>query len=87
MPPAETLICFSSKRIEIHPCPQCRYPMTHISDKSSNSITGLRSFHCFNCDDAGKSRFLCPGSVHLFEVRTELSAASTEVCPLATCTA
>ena len=63
VPPAETQICFSSNGIEVHPCPQCRYPMTQISDKSSNSFSGLRSFHCFNCDDAGRSRFLCQGSV------------------------
>jgi hypothetical protein len=55
VPPAETLICFSSKRIEIHPCPQCRYPMTKIADNSSHSNSGVRSFHCFNCGGAGRS--------------------------------
>ena len=60
MPPAETLICFSSKRIEIHSCPQCRHPMTQISDNSSQSNSGMRSFHCFNCDGAGRSSLSLP---------------------------
>ena len=61
MPPAESLICFSSKRIEIHPCPHCRYPMTQISDTSSHSNLDMRSFHCFNCDNAGMSSLSMPG--------------------------
>jgi hypothetical protein len=61
VPPAESLICFSSKRIEIYPCPHCRYPMTQISDTSSQSNSDMRSFHCFNCDSAGMSSLSLPG--------------------------
>jgi hypothetical protein len=55
VPKAESLICFSSKRIEFHPCQNCRYPMTLISDNSSHSNSDISNFHCFNCDSVDRS--------------------------------
>jgi hypothetical protein len=49
MPAAAPLICFTSKRFEIHPCPNCRYPMTLISGNSSHPNSDTHNFHCFNC--------------------------------------
>jgi hypothetical protein len=47
MPTAEPLFCFTSNRIEIHPCLNCRAPMTLISGNSSHSSSDVRNFHCF----------------------------------------
>jgi hypothetical protein len=48
--PMEPLFCFTSNRIEIHPCKNCRAPMTLISDNPFQSNSDLRTFRCFNCD-------------------------------------
>jgi hypothetical protein len=61
VPLTESLICFSSKRIEMHPCPHCFYPMTLISDTSSRSNLKMRRLYCFNCDSAGMSSLSLPG--------------------------
>jgi len=46
---SDTLFCFASSKIEIHPCPNCRAPMlARIS--SAGLDTNERTFECFNCD-------------------------------------
>jgi hypothetical protein len=55
MDAVEPLFCFTSNRIEIHPCSNCRAPMTLISGNTSRSGSDMRAFHCFNCDSAGTS--------------------------------
>ena len=51
MPESEPLFCFTSNRIEIRPCPNCRAPMTLIRINSAPSNLEMRTFECFNCDD------------------------------------
>jgi hypothetical protein len=55
MPAAELLFCFTSNRIAIHPCPDCRAPMTLVYSNSSRTNTDMRTFQCFNCDSADRS--------------------------------
>jgi hypothetical protein len=45
-----SLFCFTSNKIEIHPCPDCRAPML-IRINSARSDFDERTFECFNCDD------------------------------------
>jgi hypothetical protein len=61
MPTAEPLFCFTSNRIEIHPCLNCRAPMTLISGNSSHSSSDVRNFHCLNCDSADMNSLHRPG--------------------------
>jgi hypothetical protein len=80
MSAAEPLFCFTSDRIEIHPCPNCRAPMTSISSTSSRSNSEERTFQCFNCDSADRRSFPQLGACLRYEAR--IAAASTEVCHL-----
>jgi hypothetical protein len=63
MPAAEALFCFTSNRIEIHPCSNCRTPMTLVSSNSSRSNFEIRTFQCFNCDSDRNSFPLLDASV------------------------
>jgi len=62
MPAAESLFCFTSNRIEIHPCLNCRAPMTLISGDSPQSNPHIRIFRCFNCDSVDRSPLLRSGT-------------------------
>jgi hypothetical protein len=77
MSAAEPLFCFTSDRIETHPCPNCRAPMTSISSTSSRSNFEERTFQCFNCDSADRSSFPQLGACQRYEAR--IAAASTDV--------
>src|ERR1700722_10616517 len=57
MPTAEPLFCFTSNRIELHPCSHCRAPMTLVSSNSSRSNSRIRTFQCFNCDSVDDNSF------------------------------
>jgi hypothetical protein len=46
---SDTLFCFASSKIEIHPCPNCRAPML-ARINSAGLDTNERTFECFNCD-------------------------------------
>src|ERR1700756_1159434 len=62
MPAAELLFCFTSNRVEIHPCSNCRAPMTLVSSNSSRSNTDNVSIAIVLTG----VRFL--GSAQLFEI-------------------
>ncbi len=49
MSASESLICFTSNTIEIHPCPDCRAPM--LVRINSAPDFDVRRFECFNCDN------------------------------------
>jgi hypothetical protein len=51
MPASEPLFCFTSNKIEMHPCPNCRAPMMISRINSTRSDLDARSFECFNCDN------------------------------------
>jgi hypothetical protein len=46
---SDSLFCFASNKIEIHPCPNCRAPML-VRINSAGLDTSVRTFECFNCD-------------------------------------
>jgi hypothetical protein len=46
---SDPLFCFTSNRIDIHPCPNCRAPML-VRSKPAGEDLGVRTFECFNCD-------------------------------------
>lgn len=46
---SDTLFCFASSKIEIHPCPNCLAPML-ARINSAGLDTNERTFECFNCD-------------------------------------
>jgi hypothetical protein len=52
MPASESLFCFTSNKIDFHPCANCRAPMMLVC---INSDLELRTFECFNCDGADKN--------------------------------
>lgn len=45
---SDSLYCFASTKIEIHPCPNCRAPML-VRINSAGPDTNVRMFECFNC--------------------------------------
>jgi len=55
MPESVRLFCFTSNRSEIHPCPNCRGPLTLIRTNLAPSNLEMRTFECFNCDDANNN--------------------------------
>jgi hypothetical protein len=77
MSAAKQLFCFTSNRIEIHSCPNCRAPMTLVSGTSSRSNSAVRRFQCFNCDSADRSSFPRLGACLKYEA--EIAAASNEI--------
>jgi len=49
MPVSDSLFCFTSNKIDIHPCPDCRAPML-VRINSTALGWGVRTFECFNCN-------------------------------------
>jgi hypothetical protein len=50
MSASEQLFCFTSNKIDVHPCPNCRAPML-VRIKPAGPGLSVRAFECFNCDD------------------------------------
>jgi hypothetical protein len=55
MPASEPLFCFTSNKIEVHPCANCRAPMMLVRINSARLNLEMRTFECFNCDGVDKS--------------------------------
>jgi hypothetical protein len=55
MPASEPLFCFTSNKIEVHPCPTCRAPMMLVSINSARLTFDMRTFECFNCEVVDKN--------------------------------
>jgi hypothetical protein len=51
MSSSDQLFCFTSSKIDSHPCPNCRAPMVLVQINSSDSNLNGRTFECFNCDN------------------------------------
>jgi hypothetical protein len=49
MPAPDSLFCFTSNKIDSHPCPNCRAPML-VRINSAGPDLSVRRFECFNCD-------------------------------------
>jgi hypothetical protein len=47
---SDSLFCFTSNKIDIHPCPKCRAPML-VRVNSAGPDLSERTFECFNCDN------------------------------------
>jgi hypothetical protein len=45
-----SLFCFTSDKIDIHPCPNCRAPMLFRINPAGVDLS-VRTFECFNCDN------------------------------------
>jgi len=54
MPAPEPLFCFTSNKIEVHPCANCRAPMMLVCNSGQLNFE-MRTFECFNCDGVEKS--------------------------------
>jgi hypothetical protein len=54
MPAPEPLFCFTSNKIEVHPCANCRAPMMLVCHSGQLNFE-MRTFECFNCDGVEKS--------------------------------
>ena len=54
MPVSDSLFCFTSNKVDIHPCQDCRAPML-VRTKS----IGLDE--CFNCDNVVDNVVVVPG--------------------------
>ena len=50
MPASDSLFCFTSNKVDIHPCPDCRAPML-VRTKSIGLDLSAPMFECFNCDN------------------------------------
>jgi len=48
MPVSDSRFCFTSNKVDIHPCPDCRAPML-VRTKSIGLDLSARMFECFNC--------------------------------------
>ena len=48
MSASDPLFCFTSNKIDFHPCPNCRAPM-FVRIKSTGVDLSARTFECFNC--------------------------------------
>jgi len=51
MPPSEALFCFTSNKIDRHPCANCLAPMMLIRVNSAGLDQNVRTFVCTNCDN------------------------------------
>jgi hypothetical protein len=51
MSASEPLFCFTSNKIEMHPCSKCRAPMMLSRTNSARLDLDARRFECFNCDN------------------------------------
>jgi hypothetical protein len=63
MPTGEPLFCFTSNRIDIHPCLNCRGSMTLVCSNTSRSSSAIRTFHCFNCGSGTSSKTKTEGVI------------------------
>jgi hypothetical protein len=45
-----SLFCFTSNKIDIHPCPNCRAPMLFRNNSATLDL-GVPTFECFNCNN------------------------------------
>jgi len=50
MPASNSLFCFTSNKLDVHPCPDCRAPMMLVRKISAGSDLSGRTYECFNCD-------------------------------------
>jgi hypothetical protein len=50
MSASDSLFCFTSNKIDYHPCPNCRAPML-IRINSAAVDLSVRTLECFNCDN------------------------------------
>jgi hypothetical protein len=50
MSASDSLFCFTSDKIDFHPCQNCRAPML-VRIKSAGLDSSVRTFECFNCDN------------------------------------
>ena len=50
MSASDSLFCFTSNKIDYHPCPNCRAPM-FVRINSAGGDLSVRTFECFNCDN------------------------------------
>lgn len=48
MTASDSLFCFTSDKIDLHPCPNCRAPML-VRSESAGADLSVRIFECFNC--------------------------------------
>jgi hypothetical protein len=51
---SEPQLCFTSNEIEIHPCVKCNAPMVLTRVNTARLAFDVRTFECFNCDNADK---------------------------------
>lgn len=47
-------LCFSSSKVEAHPCAKCSAPMVLTRVNTARLAFDVRTFECFNCDNADK---------------------------------
>jgi RNase P subunit RPR2 len=52
MPASSPMFCFTSNKIESHPCANCRAPMMHVRLAGSNQ--NQCTFECFNCNEVDR---------------------------------
>jgi len=50
MSASDSLVCFTSDKIDFHPCPNCRAPML-VRSRSAGMDASVRKFECYNCDN------------------------------------
>ena len=50
MSASNSLFCFTSNKIDYHPCPNCSAPML-VRINSAGVDLRVRTFECFNCDN------------------------------------
>jgi hypothetical protein len=50
MPGSEPILCFTSNKIEVHPCANCHAPMRVVSINRVRLTFEIPTFECFNCD-------------------------------------
>jgi hypothetical protein len=51
MSQSESLFCFTSNKIDSHPCTNCLAPMMLVQVNSAGLDLNVRTFACFNCDN------------------------------------
>jgi hypothetical protein len=49
MSASDPLFCFTSNKIDYHPCPDCRAPML-VGINSAGVDLSVETFECFNCN-------------------------------------
>lgn len=51
---SEPHLCFVSSKIESHPCVKCQAPMVLTRVNTTRLDFDVRTFECFNCENADK---------------------------------